>query len=359
MCAGPTSFGASWLVLEPRIMFDGAAAATVDSVATAQTAQNQAELLVSPDDVTTSDTGLSAPTGEPQFNSSEQALFDALAAYDQSAVRQEIVFLSPSVRDYQKLLDGISPNVEVFMLDPARDGVEHIAQTLADRTGIDAIHLISHGAEGSLDLGTARLTMDSMTGEHADDLAVIAKALSENADLLIYGCSFGQGDQGAAAALRLAQLTGADVAASTDDTGHSSLGGDWDLEFSAGPIETSQEFTRDIQQNWSHLLATEDVRDNFSSVSYSNNNGSQSWSTSWVETEGGGAGPGAGQIRVTGGALFLDAGLGTVGNNIYREANLTDALSATLTYSYTASLGVGGAIEVQISDDGGGAAIRR
>ena len=97
--AEPTSFGASWLVLEPRIMFDGAAAATVDSVATAQPAQNQAELLVSPDDVTTSDTGPSAPTGEPQFNSSDQALFDALAAYDQSAARQEILFLSPSVRD--------------------------------------------------------------------------------------------------------------------------------------------------------------------------------------------------------------------------------------------------------------------
>lgn len=334
-------------------MFDGAAAATVDHAEAEQLSQSQAESSVLPDDVTASDTPSSAPTGEPQFSPRDQALFDALAVYDTSAARQEIVFVSPSVRDYQHLLDGISPNVEVFVLDPARDGVEQIAQTLADRTGVDAVHLISHGTEGRLDLGTARLTVNSMTGEHAEDLAVIAQALSTNADLLIYGCNFGQGDQGAEAALKLAQLTGADVAASTDDTGHSSLGGDWDLEFSMGPIETPLVVTRDIHENWLHLMATEDVLDNFGSVSYGNNDGTQSWSTGWVETEGGGAGPGAGEIQVTGGTLFMDVGLGTGGNSIHREVNLTGALSATLSYSYTQSLGLGGTVEVQISNDGG------
>ncbi len=125
-------------------MFDGAGVATLSTVATEPLAQSQAEALSSPEDVTASDALPDpAPTGEPQFNSSDQALFDALAAYDTSAARQEIVFLSPSVRDYQQLLDGISPNVEVIVLDPARDGVEQMAEVLAGRTGIDAIHIIS------------------------------------------------------------------------------------------------------------------------------------------------------------------------------------------------------------------------
>lgn len=100
-------------------------------------------------------------------------LFDALAAYDSAATRQEILFVSASVREYQQLLDGISPNIEVIVLDPARDGVEQMAEALAGRTGIDAIHIISHGAQAELMLGTAHLTIESMNGAYADELAVI------------------------------------------------------------------------------------------------------------------------------------------------------------------------------------------
>lgn len=140
------TYSASWFALEPRIMFDGAGVATLGTVATEPLAQSQAEASLSADDATSSDTPpAAAPTGEPQFNSNDQALFDALAAYDTSAARQEIVFLSPSVRDYQQLLDGISPNVEVIILDPARDGVQQMAEVLVGRTGIDAIHLIGEG----------------------------------------------------------------------------------------------------------------------------------------------------------------------------------------------------------------------
>ena len=99
-------------------MFDGGGIATLSTVATEPLAQSQAEALSSPEDMTASDVLPDpAPTGEPQFSSGDQALFDALAAYDTSAARQEILFLSPSVRDYQQLLDGISPNVEVIILD--------------------------------------------------------------------------------------------------------------------------------------------------------------------------------------------------------------------------------------------------
>ena len=96
--------------------------------------------------------------------------------------------------------------------------MEQIAYILKDRTDLDAIHLISHGDQGELQLGTGRLTLESMQGEYADELSLISQALSDDADFLIYGCNFGEGQVGQTAASKLAELTGADIAAS-DDTG--------------------------------------------------------------------------------------------------------------------------------------------
>ena len=181
-----TTFVGLLLALESRIMFDGAAAATGSTVTTEQIAQSQTTASFEVDEATSADSVSPAPTGEPQPTNGDQELFDALTAYDALVARQEVVFVSPSVREYQQLLDGISPHVEVHVLDPARDGVEQMAEILAGRTGIDAIHIISHGAQAELTMGTARLTLDSMNSVYANELAVIGQALSEKADLLIY-----------------------------------------------------------------------------------------------------------------------------------------------------------------------------
>jgi hypothetical protein len=50
-------------------------------------------------------------------------------------------------------------------------------------------------------------------------------------------------------------LTGADVAASTDATGSVALGGNWALEFTAGHIETPVAFSYGVQASWDHVLA--------------------------------------------------------------------------------------------------------
>ena len=241
--AGPrgslSTFGGSLLALESRIMFDGAAVATVSTVTTEQIAQSQAEASFGSDDTTTADSAPAAPTGDPQPTTGDQALFDALAAYDTSAARQEILFLSPSVRDYQQLLDGISPNVEVHVLDPTRDGVAQMAEILAGRTGIDAVHLIGEGTEAEMHLGASFLTQDSISARYAEQFQQIGQSLSQNADLLIYGCNFGRGADGQLAMNTLATLTGADVAASTGRTGSAAEYANWQLEATTGLIETS------------------------------------------------------------------------------------------------------------------------
>src|SRR5512147_3344236 len=182
------------LSLESRLMFDGAAVATTGSVVTQQNNQQDASAASSDAATTTSDVP-TAPTGEPHPDANT-ALFDALSTLDVSAARQEVVFLSPSVQDYQQLLDGISPNVEVHILDPARDGVQQMADILAGRHNIDAIHLIGDGTDAEMHLGSSFLTQESISTQYAGLFQQIGQSLSANSDLMIYGCDFGHGDAG-------------------------------------------------------------------------------------------------------------------------------------------------------------------
>jgi VCBS repeat-containing protein len=228
-------------------MFDAAAAATAAEVNQEQVAQEQAESAVSAEG-----------SGEPTAAENEsQDLLQAISSYNPGESTTEVVFVDPTVPDYQSLIAGMGPNVQIVMLDGGQDGMEQIAASLTGRTGIDAIHIISHGAEGQLSLGTGTLTTDSMTGEYADELAAIQQALSAQADILVYGCDFANGLAGQDAVTLLSQLTGADVAASTDDTGYAGLGGDWEFEIQTGTIETQVVIDYDTQADWVGLLAGE------------------------------------------------------------------------------------------------------
>ncbi|UCH49647.1 MAG: DUF4347 domain-containing protein, partial [Betaproteobacteria bacterium] len=176
---------------------------------------------------------------------------------DQNA---ELVFVDTATPGYQTLVDDLTSSsgpqrsFEIILLESHRDGIEQIKDAVAGRSDIDAIHIVSHGSEGELSIGSGQLTLESMNEEHADALETIGQSLSETADILIYGCNFGQGELGREAAEKLAQLTGADVAASDDLTGHVSLGGDWILEHEVGEIESGGAFSIQAQQSWIGLL---------------------------------------------------------------------------------------------------------
>ena len=245
---GNGSLKESLLVLEPRIMFDGAAVLTGAEVSAE--ADQQADATV--------DTNAENETNQTS-EKDNQSVQEVVAAYSNPAERQEMVFIDTSVEDYQTLMASIDSNAEIVLLDPTRDGLEQIAEVLEGRSDIDAIHIVSHGDQAQLQLGTSTLTFDSMSGEHADELAIISQALSDEADFLIYGCNFGEGEAGQEAAAKLAELTGADIAASSDLTGNTDLGGDWDLEVKTGSIETVVAFSVEVQQVWSGVLADGDT----------------------------------------------------------------------------------------------------
>ncbi|WNZ24949.1 DUF4347 domain-containing protein [Leptolyngbya sp. NK1-12] len=145
----------------------------------------------------------------------------------------QIAFVDAGVSDSASLVSQFQPGTEVHLLASSQDAIEQITQVLASRSGISAVHLVSHGSSGALQLGAETI---SDLSEYDAELQQWSNALTADADILLYGCNVAAGEAGVAFANSLAQLTDADVAASDDLTG---LGGDWTLEYQTGSIETA------------------------------------------------------------------------------------------------------------------------
>ncbi|MDD2880336.1 MAG: DUF4347 domain-containing protein [Rhodoferax sp.] len=164
-----------------------------------------------------------------------------------------LYFIDATLPDLATLLAGLPPGAEVHLMEAGADGVQLLADTLAGRSDIEAIHLLTHGSAGSLNLGSSTLTSSNLGG-YSTQWATIKIALSTDADFLIYGCNVAEGEAGATFISELASLTGADVAASTDLTGAGSLGGDWVLEAATGGIEATAALSASAQAAYQHTL---------------------------------------------------------------------------------------------------------
>ena len=148
------------------------------------------------------------------------------------------IFIDSRVNDQNLLISQFAPGTLYQLLDARLDGIEQIATALAGEGGYDSIQIISHGAPGSITLGSSVLDVGTLAA-YAGQLTTIGQALTANGDLLLYGCNVAAGDVGQQFVNTLAALTGADVAASDDVTGSAALGGDWDLEVKSGVVETT------------------------------------------------------------------------------------------------------------------------
>ncbi len=420
-----------------------------------------------------------SPSGEYRLLDLEASPADALVSTEQQAQPLEIVFVDAATPEADRLIDDIlgqaGGEVEIVRLDPLRDGLEQINAVLAGRDGIGALHIISHGSDGLLHLGAGEVTLQTVLASTAE-LEAWRSALTEDADILLYGCDVAASAGGRALVDELARLTGADVAASSNPTGTAALGGDFALEYSTGAVETSMLLAGASAAGWEGLLAnsapllagandlatiTEDavanggtlvadliagqvsdadagalsgialvgvdnsngaweysldggtswtafgspteanarllaadastyvrfvpaadwsgsvtnglsfrawdltsgvaggtadtttanatVSDSFSTASYSNNDGTALWSGSWVDADGN---PSSGNITISGGQLVLATFVGTEG--VYRQADLSAASSATLSFSFDNQLGLLlGTAYLQISSNGG------
>ncbi|MBV7511906.1 DUF4347 domain-containing protein [Pseudomonas sp. PDM25] len=226
--------------LEPRMLFDGAVAATVADAAQA-------------DSHTTADAAKTPTADQPVASKDTHGQADATPAPAPVAVPgQSVVFVDSRVKDADSLLKGVAPGTQVVQLDASKDGLQQIAAYLDTHQGISSVQIIAHGNAGDLWLGDSYLSADNVAARSAV-LAEIGKDMNVGGDILIYGCYTAEGERGLSFVDSLAHLTGRDVAASSNRTG---IGGDWDLEIATGSIESANVLSTQGMSEYQWGLAT-------------------------------------------------------------------------------------------------------
>src|SRR4028118_2402819 len=167
-------------------------------------------------------------------------------------INKQIIFVDSSVQDYQSLIQGIDP-AQIVILNENSSAIDQITNALADQKDLEAVHIVSHGSEGSLKLG-ADVLNDNNLETFSNQLKQWGNALTANGAMLLYGCNVAAGEVGENFVKRLSEITGADVAASTDKTGNAALGGDWELEKSTGQITASLAFDETTLNNYGGIF---------------------------------------------------------------------------------------------------------
>ena len=180
------------------------------------------------------------PVATPQptpTDSSESTQLEPAFALSEDPAGQ-IIVVDASVPFADELLADVPPEWTVIRLQADSDGLTQLTQALQGQQNIQAIHLFTHGSSGQMQLGSLVLTTDNLSERQAD-LQRLGTALTDSGDLMLYGCDVALDFVGQSFVSRLAALTGADVAASDDATGNLVAGGDWELEYNAGQVDTA------------------------------------------------------------------------------------------------------------------------
>src|SRR3954466_3159628 len=187
------------IALEPRMLFDGAlgidlatkatavvsadsshsSSAPPDNLAPASPAQDRSGATpAAPKDSSTAvvaaaQTAQSASATPAEKDALQKPGAEALDAVSKSAAPKELVFVDSRVKDYQSQLAGVDSNATIVFLDASKDGVTQIADTMANTSGITAVHIIAEGSAEQLLPGSATprsaleiaTAMDAVGGE--------------------------------------------------------------------------------------------------------------------------------------------------------------------------------------------------
>jgi hypothetical protein len=238
------------MALEPRVMFDGAVAATA------------AQLPHGPEPaVAAAPHALAAERAEFRFAPAglhpDMLAMRPIAEHDiappaTSSAGRDVLFIDARVKDADSLLTHVAAGTQVVFLQQGVDGLQQMADYLDAHPGARSVQIITHGNDGDLWLGSTYLSADNI-GQHADALARIGADIQTGGDLLIYACDTAAGDKGLSFVASLASLTHRDVAASSNRVG---AGYDWNLEVTTGSIEARPVLSAVDEAGYTHDLST-------------------------------------------------------------------------------------------------------
>ena len=242
----------------------------------------------------------------------------------------EILFVDPSVSDLETILGNLRPEVHAIVLDGNRPAVRQIAAALETCEGLDAVHVIAHGAPGRVGFSAGDWSAASLASD-AQDLVAIGRALRPGAELCLWSCRAGAGIFGKAFVAGLAEATGTAIAATEGLVGAAAGGGSWDLTCS--PVAARPPLTAAGIAAYQGLLVIKTW-----------NGGSGTWSTPAAWTPNGVPANGDDVVLVGNGNITITLNVNTANLNSFAfitTRNLTFAIGAfTLNVTGTSATAV-------------------
>ena len=131
------------MALEPRWMFDGAAAVDAAHAAPDPSAKTLIPNVPAPVQVRAADPA-------------------------QDSGKKEVVFVDTSVANYQTLEAAVKPGIEIEEIDGGQSGLAQMAKWAETHAGYDSISILSHGTEASVQIGA-----DSVNDTRSDAVVTL------------------------------------------------------------------------------------------------------------------------------------------------------------------------------------------
>jgi ELWxxDGT repeat protein len=167
---------------------------------------------------------------------------------------QKLVIIDSRVSNYWELIAGVLPNTMVLVLDDNQDSIDQISNVLQSHNSIESLHLVAHGAPGQLFLGNNTLqaiNLDYLSGK----IAAWSQSLTQNAQILLYGCEAGVGNIGRELVEKLHSLTDRLVAAASKPIGLTAMGINWNLDSKSTNFQPQLAFKNSSLAGYTGVLA--------------------------------------------------------------------------------------------------------
>ncbi|MEG3977488.1 DUF4347 domain-containing protein, partial [Microcoleus sp. herbarium8] len=181
--------------------------------------------------------------------------FEETSFKPEPEAKKSLVVVDSKVENYEQLIGGVKAGTEVFILSETGGAIDQITEILGQRHNINSLHVVSHGREAAIAIGSTELNIDNLE-THSHQLQQWGKSLSKSASILLYGCNIAAGKSGIKFIQKISEFTGANIAASQNLTGSAALGGDWELEITTGQINAELAFEKKVLEAYTSVLAT-------------------------------------------------------------------------------------------------------
>ena len=226
------------LVLEPRFLFDGSVSEAVGRGSDHDHQTEAGHAIFHAD----ADHAAAGTELGGDIHSGASVPVEAHAAAVSNTGATQLLFVDPRVANWQQLIKDVASDVQIVVIDTARNGIDQVSAALAGRQNLAGLQFLTNGSPGAIELGSGTVTAASLMAQ-SDAVTAWADHLAGHAGIALWGSEVGNGNAGAAFLADLHTLTGADIGASTHAVGSGVMGANWQLDAKLGAFDLASPFS--------------------------------------------------------------------------------------------------------------------